>query len=438
MSDTTPTPNQRPAHLRVVMGKIVDIVEGDYNIYATEGKIINNAATNFVQVGVDNGVKYQTPSTEPTPIVFAKLAIEFRPNKSWQGEFGFDWARKADSKMPVDNKYSKVVGEYGDIYATKKGAVFTPSTKSYKRLLREYQSLHLYNGKYYIPSMTLLEGKTAVLDIVTSVDEVPDKIHYAFDQDIFEVTILKKITKSKGKNYDEKALQIKCKKKFSTQESIRVIASKDRKMQKVGQINILPNSNIKNIDVLFIPVEVELSGGIVSGKIKGNEEIMLSNALNQAYIKPKISRFPTRLKANGFWFNWNFITKDKKGNEVMDVSIWSSLHAALEDRFFAKNANAKYKNHYRVYMLPTSLDLGGVAEGIGNTKVVAVFQNRDPSTVAHEIMHAMGLYHTFDNDSEFTFKINATDNVMDYTHQIGKDRFSTNKFQWKKLNSHVR
>jgi hypothetical protein len=49
----------------------------------------------------------------------------------------------------------------------------------------------------------------------------------------------------------------------------------------------------------------------------------------------------------------------------------------------------------------------------------------------------MGLYHTFDNDGLFTYKIFNTDNIMDYTHQKGKKRFSTNKWQWKVLNPKV-
>lgn len=72
-----------------------------------------------------------------------------------------------------------------------------------------------------------------------------------------------------------------------------------------------------------------------------------------------------------------------------------------------------------------------------NKKVVVVNQNRNDSTAPHELMHTMGLYHTFDNDGLFTYKFRNTDNIMDYTHQIKKKRFSVNRWQWKILNPQV-
>ncbi|GAA4762741.1 hypothetical protein GCM10023230_10120 [Flavobacterium hankyongi] len=66
-----------------------------------------------------------------------------------------------------------------------------------------------------------------------------------------------------------------------------------------------------------------------------------------------------------------------------------------------------------------------------------VYQGGNDSTAPYELMHAMGLYHTFDNDGKFTYKLYNTDNIMDYTHQVREDRFSTNKWQWKILNSNM-
>jgi Metallo-peptidase family M12B Reprolysin-like len=87
-------------------------------------------------------------------------------------------------------------------------------------------------------------------------------------------------------------------------------------------------------------------------------------------------------------------------------------------------------------MLPASEKLNGVAEDLGNNaKVVVVFQNRNDSTSPHELMHAMGLVHSFDNDGKYTYEITKTDNIMDYTHWINKNRFSTSRWQWKILNS---
>ena len=57
--------------------------------------------------------------------------------------------------------------------------------------------------------------------------------------------------------------------------------------------------------------------------------------------------------------------------------------------------------------------------------------------MVHELLHAMGIEHTFDNNSKFTFEQNTTDNIMDYSHQVGIDRISTFKWQWQIAKSNV-
>lgn len=99
-----------------------------------------------------------------------------------------------------------------------------------------------------------------------------------------------------------------------------------------------------------------------------------------------------------------------------------------------------YDSYYRVYCLPSSLNLNGIAEDVGNgAKAVVVFQNRDNyTTMIHEILHAVGLYHTFDNNAKHTFKLYGTDNIMDYTHHKGKNRFTTTCWQWKVLRKNIK
>ncbi len=72
-----------------------------------------------------------------------------------------------------------------------------------------------------------------------------------------------------------------------------------------------------------------------------------------------------------------------------------------------------------------------------NQKLAHLYQAMGKNVAILEVDYCKVLRATI-NYSEFTFKMKTTDNVMDYTHNIGMDRFSTNKFQWKKLNSHVR
>ena len=421
------------SYISIVRGKIIETTGGSDTIYAN--KITYEAKGIISQTGVEKGVFYdKNPKSAPIN-TRAKCVVEYRPGKEWKGEFGIDWLRKADSKMVVDNNYNGIIGKYGKIYATEKGSIFTPDKKSYLKHLNEYSSFNCYKGKYYVPNLTLMQGETAYLDAITEVKESPDKLHYAHDESIFELTILKKLTTTKGKHFDGRSISIKCLKKFSQKQTIRIIATVGLYMEKVGEICILPNDNVKNVNVLFIPVEY---GKLPKTTIVGNELQITKNALKQAYINPLIEKYAIPIKIGGWWFDWFFTSKGKNGTTKMDTSESQSIHRYLDNKFFEDIKNKIYKNHYRVYMLPPSEKLNGMAEDVGNNaKVVVVYQGRNDSTSPHELMHAMGLYHTFDNDGLYTYKLQNTDNIMDYTHQIGKSRFSVNRWQWKILNPQV-
>ena len=69
-------------------------------------------------------------------------------------------------------------------------------------------------------------------------------------------------------------------------------------------------------------------------------------------------------------------------------------------------------------------------------KTILVFKaGFNDSTIAHEVFHSMGLYHSFDNDSKFTFEQFITDNIMDYSDLQGLPVISTYHWQWAILQS---
>ena len=61
---------------------------------------------------------------------------------------------------------------------------------------------------------------------------------------------------------------------------------------------------------------------------------------------------------------------------------------------------------------------------------MVLYNTHNTSTTTHEILHAMGLEHSFDNANKHTFEEEKTDNIMDYSHNAGINRISTWKFQW--------
>lgn len=56
---------------------------------------------------------------------------------------------------------------------------------------------------------------------------------------------------------------------------------------------------------------------------------------------------------------------------------------------------------------------------------------KDNSTVAHELLHSIGLSHTFDEKSKYIFEQFMTDNIMDYVSRESKTILKqTYKWQW--------
>ena len=421
--------------IRIVGGKIIKTTKGNHNIYS-EGSIVQNAGGTISEIGEEKGVSFGKTKKAPKPEKIAKCGVEFRPTKDGKGEFGFDWSRKGDRKLAkngTDINYKGIIGKYGSTYATESGAVFTPKNTDYNKHLLEYSSFFAHKTDYRVPHMTLIKDRTAILDVITNVEEEPDKLYYVYEKSLFELTIMKKLTSSKGKHYDEGALKIKCLKEFSTKQSIRIIASKNKYLEKVGEIFVLPQK-IKKLNFILIPVKYDK--GIGAPVL--DELTIFKNAMNQAYIEPNIITYKKHIIVKGLWFEHWFTKKDTKGNTILTTSSLKSIHSWLDSEFFKDKENDKYKDYFRIYMMTTG-DLNGIAADVGNNaKSVVVYSNRNRSTMPHEIMHALGLYHTFDNDGLFTYKLYNTDNIMDYTHKVpGKERFSTNKWQWKILNSGI-
>lgn len=64
-------------------------------------------------------------------------------------------------------------------------------------------------------------------------------------------------------------------------------------------------------------------------------------------------------------------------------------------------------------------------------KKAAMSKSAVLSTASHELLHSIGLSHTFDEHSKYAFKQCETDNIMDYydyaTNLVGKQTY---KWQW--------
>ena len=67
---------------RIIKGKLTEIVHRDYNIYSASS-IIDNAAGEITEKGVEKGVSYGNPEKPSEGEIKAKCVVQFRPHNRY-------------------------------------------------------------------------------------------------------------------------------------------------------------------------------------------------------------------------------------------------------------------------------------------------------------------------------------------------------------------
>jgi len=345
---------------------------------------------------------------------------------------------------------------------------------------------------YSIPFLNLYKNPTdkntypAELEILSEViDTEPVKIVLKYHKDFLKVTnaantiteeadfkfieLEKKSVTSKtkkdgtvttGKLNSEK-LTIECIKNIDKDQYIEVLAvtKVDGKEEKTlaGKLKVLANhkGNRRIANVVFVNVLANINGeakgkepvGISSADIKSQKEY-LSPFLRQALVQPNVKNTDLNLSGDAV-LNKDYVLKFGSRNIFSKYNVTNSagddLVTYLKSQFTKDKANAIYKDYFVVFFLGNGggrekasgkiVHLGGHANGIPSKECI-MYKNPQPFFVAHELMHCMNLYHSFDNNGDYTFKIGQTENIMDYSHMTqyaGSKKItqiSTWKWQW--------
>ncbi len=418
-----------------------------------------------------------------------KVLVSFRPNNNWKGEYGFDWIRKNDTSLFMDNKFEDIISkQYTDSTHTtletnpnKSAGSFKKDATLLKSLKEKYTPFEVtwkkitdasgnqVNDKHYTEWLSLKKGKEAEIKIQIDVTEKADFLQFD-DNDHFTFTPNKIDIKNKtGFKKLRDIITIKCDKEFTTDQEIIIKAYKkgleDGKL--AGKINVWANdaSKHKQQKVVFVQITSKLSrSSSVNTSDASNEKTRINKYLNQAYaeLHPDSEIIDLDLRSD---LNFSRFVKNGKVKKISTLVPAQAATATLPAKpaipreklvdYLEKKLlaiDAKYSHYFKAFYFAEN---GMPSSGVGNLSgysaagadYVVVFKSANHQTASHEFLHSFSLAHTFTNskasaNAEYTYTAKKTDNLLDYSHNITSDpnnnkRCSLYYWQWIKANNSI-
>ena len=241
-------------------------------------------------------------------------------------------------------------------------------------------------------------------------------------------------------------LSITCNKEFSEDKEICLYAYDEQDNKSLaGKLIVKANDDRHRytLDVVMVRVKTDL---YAEGKSLGNippkdpsRKIILDKYFSQCYIDANIEECELDLT-----------TPDRKeaflayteGGYLKGKELPAEVFEYLTKTFNEDNITSKYKEYHKIFFLNEKNEdesLYGQARKICSKEVVVLAPGLHDTTCAHELFHALGLYHSFSSSNLHTFEKNKTDNIMDYSDISDKPIpvVATWQFQWNILQENL-
>ena len=328
------------------------------------------------------------------------------------------------------------------------GGVFQQKTGEYTTLLNRFENFLIpwKNDFYVTPILSLFPGKSAKFSLKIEVEEEPDELKFVYDKSLFQLNKDEISQKAKGKHTLPDFVTVKCLKSFDkgSHQYIKVMAittdeSGNKEEKVAGQLKVLENKTTFKTKIVFVNVRTMIDGtnihdwtnGIGGSLNLSQAQTTLDNYLWQSLIKAEYQKATLNLVGDN-----HFNTTYTSTNAMNPIN---GIHGYLEQEFLKQNppeTGTDYNDYFKVYFInEDSGTLYGHAEDIPSMNTIVYGIGFSDTTAPHELLHSMGLYHSFDNDGNSTFEQNETDNIMDYS-DIGPKQIpviTTWHWQWKTL-----
>ena len=461
---------------------------GDHALLNSHGKVEIKAEQGIHEL--NQADDYETEKEN----IAEQVCVQFRPNKDYCGEFGFDWFRIGDCerKVPVQTKdkseskgnsqtkassETKGNGEtnadgktaggsrtvfdirYDTIMGYYHETEFIPDDHAWQRFMwQEYSPLYIIPWKkqnkekdyvYAPPVMTLLKGRSADLILNMEVNQKAKELKYEYDKKFFQLDRTTAKVLDKGLHINGDTIRITCIEEFGENKSIEIYAyDEEGNKTLAGKLLVLANDakHRRRIDMVLVRVKCEITGRPKATPTlpTGNKARMevLTKFFTQCYVEANIEECVLDLNDEKHIKEFMAYVATIKTGNVLDMTRVEigETHNYLSEQINNNPDTSKYNEYYKIFLIDEDCfnvkgDVYGQAKD-RNTKEVIVFRKGlNDNTCVHELFHALGLRHPFDKLNKYIFKKFTTDNVMDYS-DIGPLKIpviATWRYQWEHL-----
>ncbi|MCQ2190269.1 MAG: hypothetical protein MJY63_01335 [Paludibacteraceae bacterium] len=443
--------------------------------YVTEKKVSNplklapeNSKSQF-SYGSSLAVNVMTGNLKTeTKITQAKCYVEFRPEASYKGDFGFSWFRLGDTGYKWDKSFLDTMGYLYEKNNTdkiiqdinKSDGVFKKNTNLINNHIRDFNKIvfseypevntkkdkrgKVWNVPYMVPVMSIKKGTEAKLTMLVKEKEKPKKWLFEFsNKSVTEEGYLSINVTETTSLSNKSSITIKCNKEFSKKIRLNVFSvGQDDTTTLCGGIDILANDIMHQSTINILVVDISRKNNQRNQPIWGSAVLQnamkgLNSLYSQAYINFKeVKRCSINLtnpQLNSFSNIYDSFYFDSSKTKLDSYSVY---------RKFLKFLKSLVPNEYddrrwiKIFLIPDS-DTRVNGFSYGQDKIVVLYKGCTFATPTHEIGHALGLPHTFTgctSSAKYTYDFATTDNIMDYSHLKDIDRHSFFHWQWQSMN----
>lgn len=328
---------------------------------------------------------------------------------------------------------------------------------------------------YYVPVMTLMLDKTANLKMLCELnpsDPPPTKVEIFEKLEVGESPCFEFLNGTEKKDnpsdMTKYSLDVKCIDTFSEEKLIEAYATYPDGTKKLcGQLRVLPNYDVLKLNILLIEVHIDGIGNPGRIAVTAQDEVILKRILGQAMIDvTHRETYLFKLSSTNYPVFYNKIVGYTDTSPHITGRFFPRKHenhiagpisAAFNQHLSSRGETQRYANYIKILIMDIPckspiMDNGGnytgrddQANGVTyyDSGYIILYRDRGNDTYAHEMLHALGLAHPYvgkelDKNALYTYKARTTDNIMDYSHQIGITRKTTWQWQWSIERSHVR